>query len=106
MNTIIDLTNGKLTEVIEFADSNKLTDKLFGTLARFYRYLANGSNVELYTDFAPMSMTFAIKDIHGKLILNGGIIFHGKHDNGGDGGAPSFSVSLDNRTDSRWQIHT
>jgi len=36
--------------------------------------------------------------------LTGGLIFHGKHDNGGDGGAPTFSVSL--TSTSGWSVHT
>jgi hypothetical protein len=106
MKTITDYTNGRLNEIIEFADNNKLTLELYTTLSRFYRHLANGYNVELYPDFAPMSMTFAIKNDDGTVSLNGGFIFHGNHDNGGDGGAPTFSVSLDNDSKPRWSIHT
>jgi hypothetical protein len=38
------------------------------------------------------------------LYMNGGLIFHGKHDNGGDGGAPTFSVNL--TPTSGWSVHT
>jgi len=36
--------------------------------------------------------------------FNGGLIFHGPHDNGGDGGAPTFSVNL--LPQDGWSIHT
>ena len=36
--------------------------------------------------------------------MNGGIIFHGQHDNGGDGSAPTYSVCL--TTTDGWSIHT
>ena len=36
--------------------------------------------------------------------MNGGLIFHGKHDGGGDGGAPTFSVNL--TPTNGWGIHT
>ena len=36
--------------------------------------------------------------------MNGGVIFHGTHDGGGNGGAPTFSVCL-SPTDG-WSIHT
>ena len=35
---------------------------------------------------------------------NGGLIYHGPHDRGGDGSAPTFSVNL-NPHDG-WSIHT
>jgi len=38
------------------------------------------------------------------LYMHGGLIFHGKHDNGGDGGAPTFSVNLTPTTG--WAVHT
>jgi hypothetical protein len=36
--------------------------------------------------------------------FNGGLIFHGAHDRGGDGGAPTYSVNL-SPTDG-WAVHT
>lgn len=59
-------------------------------------------------DWAPYSFRFCMmtKDEAGefKYWFNGGLIFHGSHDNGGGGGAPTFSVCL-NPTDG-WSIHT
>lgn len=36
--------------------------------------------------------------------FNGGLIYHGTHDNGGDGGAPTFSVNL--TPENGWSVHT
>ena len=90
MSEIKDLTNGKLTAIIKYADENKLTEELFKVLSRFYRYIANGNDVELYEDWAHLSLAFAVKkeDI---VTLAGGIIFHGSHDGGGNGLNPCFS---------------
>lgn len=63
----------------------------------------NGS-VDMWTDFAPFSFNWAIINSKGDCTLNGGLIFHGPHDNGGDGGAPTFSVSLEPQHG--WQLHT
>lgn len=57
----------------------------------------------LYNDFAPYSFYFEIKNIEDRF-MNGGIIYHGKHDNGGDGGATTFSVNL--TPTKGWAIHT
>jgi len=59
----------------------------------------------LYPDFAPYSFYWVWKEIEsGRVITNGGLIYHGRHDNGGDGGAPTFSVNLGAHTG--WSIHT
>ncbi len=63
----------------------------------------------LYKDFAPLSFGFNIEtkqdDGTWKFWFNGGLIFHGRHDGGGSGGAPSFAVSL-TAVDEDWSIHT
>lgn len=61
----------------------------------------------LFSDWAPYSFSFVMKTVEdGKenIWFNGGLIYHGPHDNGGDGGAPTFSVCL-SPTDG-WSIHT
>ena len=59
-------------------------------------------------DWAPYSFSFLMmrKDKDGEFQpwFNGGLIFHGSHDRGGDGGAPTFSVNL-NPMDG-WSVHT
>jgi hypothetical protein len=66
---------------------------------------AENANVNIYEDFAPLSFYFTVnrKDDN-SLISNGGIIYHGKHDGNGNGGAPTFSVCIDPTTG--WKIHT
>lgn len=66
----------------------------FSTIAR----LSNGKPMTLYKDFAPLSFTW------GGNGWVGGLIFHGSHDGGGDGGMPSLSVCL-SPVDG-WSIHT
>ena len=62
----------------------------------------------LWSDFAPHSFYFVmkLKNGTGEYVrwFNGGLIFHGAHDRGGDGGAPTFSVSL--TPASGWRVHT
>jgi len=45
-------------------------------------------------DFHNQSFFFQEIDSNGRFGICGGIIFHGRHDNGGDGGAPTFSVNV------------
>lgn len=66
----------------------------FETIAR----LGGGQPMTLYGDTSPLSFTW------GGAGWFGGLIFHGSHDGGGDGGAPSFSVCL-SPVDG-WSIHT
>ena len=72
--TITDYTNGRLKEIIDFADTNNLTDEFWLTMSRLYRYLSEGYDVVIGTDFAHMSMSFAIERKGHK--MNGGIIYH------------------------------
>ena len=105
-----DLTEGKLDEALAFA--NKINDNsLQGCLDRLKQveenYKEGGDNIEtdVTTDFAQYSFYFVrYRQNTPGFISNGGIIFHGKHDNGGDGGAPTFSVNLTPTTG--WAIHT
>ena len=57
-----------------------------------------GENVKLFLDFAPYSFLFLARG------MQGGLIFHGVHDNGGDGGAPTFSVNI--KKSHGWSLHT
>ena len=78
-----------------------------GRLEQFYSRLeqlcSNGDTVRLFRDFAPHSFEF-VRMRNGMRLYNGGLIFHGSHDGGGNGGAPTYSVSL-NPVDG-WSIHT
>ena len=65
--------------------------------------------VRLYKDFAPQSFEF-VKEVmyedetEWTFQFNGGMIFHGSHDGGGDGGAPTYSVNM--TPQDGWSIHT
>lgn len=58
----------------------------------------------IYRDFHEQSFFFQEIHADGKKGMCGGIIFHGRHDNGGDGGPSTFSVCL-SPTDG-YAIHT
>lgn len=64
--------------------------------------------VTLHTDFAPYSFSviWERKNKTGEWVFwfNGGLIYHGPHDRGGDGGGPTFSVCLEPYHG--WSIHT
>ena len=105
-----DLTDGKLEETLKFAKSindNSLQECL-DRLKKVEENYGNGLTAvetEISNDFAPHSFYFnRVYSRSNQFISNGGIIYHGKHDNGGDGGSPTFSVSL--TPCNGWQIHT
>ena len=94
-----------LEEAREFADKVGKRENLERCLERLENLFNQDGTATCYLglDFAPYSFTFAVtKD--GKTFLNGGLIYHGQHDRGGDGGAPTFSVSL--TPQDGWSIHT
>lgn len=105
--SLIDETNGYLQHVRDFADSINMRDQLEKQLAYLENYGTRETRCRLYKDFSPRSFTFLIEakqDGEWRKWFNGGLIFHGPHDGGGDGGAPTYSVSLTPTTG--WQIHT
>lgn len=99
------------------------------TLQAALDYLDSGDDrvIVIGPDFAEYSFTFlmyvpneynnglrpgdslvrrlGVPELIGKsLLFNGGIIFHGPHDRGGDGGSPTFSVNLS--PVNGWAVHT
>jgi hypothetical protein len=66
--------------------------------------------VSLAKDFAPMSFSVVWErrqsDGSYKYMLNGGLVFHGPHDNGGDGGMPTLSVEINPNVKPHWSVHT
>ena len=68
----------------------------FGNKAAFDRYLQMREETKdtIWTDWDEKSFAFSEKNADGSNGVSGGIIFHGKRDNGGDGSAPTFSVCL------------
>lgn len=96
-----------LDGVCEFARKAGKVDSLTECFEQLERIANNRkSKVKLFSDFAPQSFYFEIyaAESPDKVLLNGGVIFHGAHDRGGDGGLPTLSVCL-NPTDG-WSIHT
>lgn len=102
---IVDKTQGKLEEIKEFAKKNNLTGKFKRAFSSFENYSKKGFIVTLFDDFAPYSLLFSVSK-NKQQVLFGGFIFHGQHDNFGDGGAPTFSVSLSQTKETGWSIHT
>lgn len=100
-----DLTNGELKRQLEYAKSigdtslQSCLDRL-----RVVEDKNDGIETSIFTDFAPRSFYFLRETKDKEFRGNGGIIFHGAHDRGGDGGAPSFSVSITPTVG--WSIHT
>jgi hypothetical protein len=108
-----DLTNGGLEKAREFAKKTGQEEQFEGILNRLVAREENDnvgnqgkkSEVELYPDFAPYSFFWVWREVESKrVIMNGGLIYHGSHDNGGDGSSPTFSVSLTPQFG--WSIHT
>jgi len=63
----------------------------------------------LTADFAPYSFNFyTFWNDEETPFMRGGLIFHGSHDNGGDGGAPTYSVNINPVTaeHGEWRVHT
>ncbi len=102
----------QLREAFKVARSLGMSDQLKQRLRYLDTYAEHDdrgrTQCRLFEDFAPHSFYFVMKrrqeDGSYKRWFNGGLIFHGAHDNGGDGGAPTFSVSLVPATG--WQIHS
>ena len=103
MKNLIDMTEGKLQETLKFAETIK-DNSLMDCLKRLEIADENlNTQTTIFNDFAPHSFEFCRK--RGETFAgNGGVIFHGRHDNGGDGGAPTFSVCLE--PTNGWSIHT
>ena len=98
-------------EVMAFAEKVGLREQLQSKLDYLATYAEHGdvgkTRCLLYRDWAPQSFAFVIqlRENDGyKNWFNGGLIFHGAHDNGGDGSFPTLSVCV-NPTDG-WSIHT
>lgn len=101
-----DLTEGKLNQELEYAKSigSDTLQQCIDRLKQVDEKLETETTIS--NDFAPRSFYFQRMDNNDRHSGNGGIIFHGPHDGYGSGSAPSFSVSLDDNKEIRWQIHT
>ena len=108
-----DCTMGDLQKAREFAKKINMLDQFEETLknlvSREERDTICGkigdTEVELYSDRAPYSFLFVWRNkLDGRVLINGGMIFHGTHDGFGNGSAPTFSVCL--TPTNGWSIHT
>ena len=91
-------------KVLNYAAAIGMLASLKENLDRLENIATNlGGVLHLGCDFAPYSFTWAVvRD--GACVYNGGLIYHGQHDRGGDGGGPTFSVSVE--PCDGWQIHS
>jgi hypothetical protein len=89
-----------LKGVIDFAKKIGKWDGPDGLLfnLQYLTKVSRGKLVYLWKDFAPHSFTFFAAG------LQGGLIFHGPHDGGGDGSGPTYSVNL--TPCDGWRLHT
>jgi hypothetical protein len=116
-----DLTGGNLIESMKYADTlqNESLKRCIERLRMVDKM--QGTKTIIFDDYSNHSFEFArwkeredneqagtwVQHQDGKFYQlrgNGGVIFHGVHDNGGDGSAPTFSVSL--TPVNGWSIHT
>jgi len=105
-----------LESVRKFADEHNVRPQLEEELAYLGLYACHGDDLDhtqcvLTKDFAPQSFAFrmlrrASPTAPYEFWFNGGLILHGAHDRGGDGGSPTFSVSLSGDRTLHWETHT
>lgn len=97
-----------LNSTVKFGKKTEQLDGLKERLAYLENYGSQETQCRIYKDFAPFSFSFVLyrksKEGEWEPWFNGGLIYHGPHDNGGDGGAPTFSVNLSSHHG--WAIHT
>ena len=110
---IVDKSNGKLDMVKDAAREMgpEAEESLKNRLDYLDNWLIHGNlpvECRIFSDFAPHSLTFVLVR-NGEVILNGGIIYSGPG-LPSNGGAPSFTVSLDDDAaygrKHMWSIHT
>jgi hypothetical protein len=115
MLNVNETCKDRLDEVRAFADSlgddwRKQFEERLEYLGTYAEHGEDGkTRCDLYTDFAPHSFYFVMhlrdkSTCEYKEWFNGGLIFHGPHDNGGDGGLPTLSVNVDGSYG--WSVHT
>jgi hypothetical protein len=103
---------GRLAEARAFADRIGMREQLEEPLRYLDEYAEHGDRgrtcCRLYPDFAPYSFGFLMQARSTGGVFrnwfNGALLFHGPHDGGGNGGAPTYSVCL--RPTDGWTVHT
>jgi len=108
-----DCTMGDLEKARQFACETGQLEQFEETLERVIgrenRETICGkqgdTEVRIYSDFTPYSFSWVWHHLkENRNLTVGGMIYHGKHDGGGNGSAPTFSVCLE--PTSGWSIHT
>lgn len=100
----IDYGNENLVARIKECLAHPLADSFKENLERLAGFARGGSRVRIGMDFAPLSFGFAVIRPDGSCWIVGGLIFHGSHDRGGDGSAPTYSVNVNPMVG--WTLHT
>ena len=100
-----------LAEARAFADRIGMREQLEAELQHLDEFAEDGdrgrTKCELYPDFAPYSLGFLMRLRRGDkypVWFNGALLFHGPHDRGGDGAAPTYAVCLQPTVG--WTCHT
>lgn len=100
----IDAANSVLVTRIQECLEHPLAESFKENLQRLAGFAQGGRKVRVGLDFSPLSFGFAVIRADGSAWIVGALIFHGLHDGGGNGGAPTYAVCLTPTTG--WSIHT
>lgn len=101
---VIDASNERLVARIKECLVHPLSESFHENLDRLAGFARGGSKVRIGLDFADLSFGFAVIRPDGSCWLVGGLVYHGAHDRGGDGGAPTFAVCV--QPIEGWTLHT
>lgn len=86
-----------LMEVMKFAASVGAAEQLIDRLDYLCNYADSAYTAEVYMDWAPHSLCFALKRPDGSLYMNGGVNYHGP-----TLGTPEYAVPSNHR----WSVNT
>lgn len=95
----------RLQEILVFLEKRKELEPRFMKRLQYLNDYAGdrSQGCRLYKDFSPLSFEIVMLDAKGGRWFNGGLIYHGRGDDGV--GGPSYSVRLGD-LDEDWSIHT
>lgn len=99
-----DRQNDKLVERIQACLAHEQAESFKENLERLAGFARGGAKVRIGLDFAPLSFGFAVLRADGSCWIVGGLLYHGAHDGGGNGGAPTYSVNVQPIVG--WTLHT
>lgn len=99
-----DAQNETLVARIQECLAHPLSTSFQENLERLAGLARSGGKVRIGLDFSPLSFGFAVIRPDGSAWICGGLLFHGDHERGGDGGGPTYAVCL--TPTSGWSIHT